>query len=329
VPPHPRIPDFDVFATLGVTPEDPPEAIKAAYRRRVKEHHPDAAGGSDEEIKRINVAYDWLRDPTLRRTYLLATAQRRGPTLEWDARTGRASYPEAPVEWAPYPGADAEDSGYWDQQPPPFAADYDGPRAHRVAALTDRIATAGMPELVDLVHGYRPDMGWTLALVRGIETSGRRDLGAAAVWQVRRAVRERVQELLVSDEVRAVYDDELVGQAVSDRLADLVRGIVLLDVLMPQARARVAAEWTALMGIEAEPPGDEPGLGVAPGGLSRVGRSWSRAPDALRWVAALLAAAIFATAVYALLPSREAVAVIILGLAAAAVTLLRRRSPMR
>jgi hypothetical protein len=306
MPVHPRIPDFDVFEALGVTRDDSPETVKAAYRRRVKEHHPDAAGGSDEEIKRINVAYDWLRDPTLRRTYLLATEGRGTLAQQWGQdETADLDRDEPPASWVAY----------------------EGPRAERIDALTDRIGVAGMAEMVDLVHGYRPDMRWSLALARAIEASGRRELGAAAVWQVRRAVRARVEALVDSPEVRAVYDDELVGQAVSDRLADLARGIVLLDMLAPDARDRVSGEWDALMGPQAGPAGDEPGLGGRTGGLSTLGTSWARAPDAVRWIAVVLAAALYATAANALLPSREAVIVILLGFATVATVFITRRSP--
>jgi hypothetical protein len=306
VPVHPRIPDFDVFEALGVTRDATPEAIKAAYRHRVKEHHPDAVGGSDEAIKRINVAYDWLRDPTLRRTYILAT--------------GRAGTLTPPWSRDPAGGLDRD-------EPPPPDVTYEGPRADRIVGLVDRLGSVDMAELVDLVHGYRPDVRWSHALARALEASGRRDLGAAAVWQVRRAVRDRVEALLESDAIRAAYDDELVGQAVSDRLADLARGIVLLDVLTPGARRRVATEWGAVMGPRSDPPGDGPGLAVRSGPLSALGASWSRMPDALRPIAVMLAAGLYATAANALLPSTAALVVILIGFAFVATVIAARRPP--
>jgi hypothetical protein len=304
MPVPPRIPDFDVFETLGVARDDPPEVIKAAWRQRVKEHHPDASGGSDDQIKRINVAYDWLRDPTLRQTYLLATGGRRSLQADW--------HPEPGVDLDPREG-------------PPFTLRYQGPRTERIDALGNRIGAAGMGELLDLVHGYRPDLRWSFALARGIEVSRRQELGATAVWQIRRAVRDRVDALLVTDALRATYDEELVGHVVSDRLADLVRGIVLLDVLTPAARARLTAEWNQVMGPRAGPPGDEPGIGVRPGGLSNLGASWRRAPDGFRWLTGVLAAALYATAVSALFPSGDAIIVILLGFGIVAAVLLGRR----
>ena len=307
MPPNPQLPDFDPFEVLGVTPDDPSDVIKAAWRQAVKEHHPDAAGGTDERIKRINVAYEWLRDPTLRQTWLLAASGRRA----------------IPQPWGPAPGW--EPAPVWPVEPdePPEQTTYDGPRSERIASLVERIAGAAMDELLDLVHGYRPDLRWSIGLARAVEASRRRAMGAAAVWQVRQAVRARLEVLLEDPAIRAAYDDELVGQVVSDRLADLVRGIVLLDVLMPDARARVAYEWDAVMGGAADEPTDEPALGgrpIAPDPLARV-------PEPARWLVVLLAAAIYATLAVALLPSREAFAAILIGFGVATAFLVRNRRP--
>ncbi len=58
----------DAYQIIGVTPDSTPEAIKAAYRKLIREHHPDklvAAGmppefvaTATEKMKRINAAYD-------------------------------------------------------------------------------------------------------------------------------------------------------------------------------------------------------------------------------------------------------------------------------
>ena len=125
---------------------------------------------------------------------------------------------------------------------------YEGPRAESIAALADRIGSASMDDLLDLVHGYRPERAWSLGLARALEATGRRERGAAAVWHVRGCVRDRLEALLADDAIRAIYDDEFVGQVVSDRLADLARGIVLLDVLTADPRLRVVLEWDAVMG---------------------------------------------------------------------------------
>lgn len=60
----------DAYAVLGVTPRDDFATIKQAWRKLVRENHPDVAKGDPEELTRrlsaINEAYDamvWHRGP--------------------------------------------------------------------------------------------------------------------------------------------------------------------------------------------------------------------------------------------------------------------------
>ena len=46
---------------LGVDPDADEEAIKRAYRSKVKEVHPDTDGGDEEAFKRVNRAYERLQ----------------------------------------------------------------------------------------------------------------------------------------------------------------------------------------------------------------------------------------------------------------------------
>src|SRR6478735_10682118 len=62
----------DYYDLLGVGRGADDAAIKAAYRRLAKEHHPDRHNGcSDKEaqFKAINEAYDVLKDPQKRAAY--------------------------------------------------------------------------------------------------------------------------------------------------------------------------------------------------------------------------------------------------------------------
>ena len=45
---------------LGVDTDADADAIRRAYRARVKETHPDADGGSEEAFKRVTDAYERL-----------------------------------------------------------------------------------------------------------------------------------------------------------------------------------------------------------------------------------------------------------------------------
>jgi hypothetical protein len=66
----------DPFTVLGVPLDASLEAIKAAWRRLAREHHPDVSGGDSAEERRanrrmaeINAAYHELRDPERRRRH--------------------------------------------------------------------------------------------------------------------------------------------------------------------------------------------------------------------------------------------------------------------
>lgn len=47
---------------LGVAPDAGADAVKAAYRDRVKETHPDADGGDEAAFKRVAAAYERLSE---------------------------------------------------------------------------------------------------------------------------------------------------------------------------------------------------------------------------------------------------------------------------
>jgi molecular chaperone DnaJ len=58
----------DLYAVLDVRPDAQAEDIKRAYRRKAREHHPDA-GGDAERFKEVTHAYEVLSDPERRARY--------------------------------------------------------------------------------------------------------------------------------------------------------------------------------------------------------------------------------------------------------------------
>jgi DnaJ-domain-containing protein 1 len=52
----------EAYETLGLDPGASEDAVRRAYRAKVKEVHPDADGGDEEAFKRVNRAYERLRD---------------------------------------------------------------------------------------------------------------------------------------------------------------------------------------------------------------------------------------------------------------------------
>lgn len=57
------------FAVLGVTSTSSQREIQSAYRRLVKEFHPDHYGGGSEPFRQIQEAYAVLADPSRRSAY--------------------------------------------------------------------------------------------------------------------------------------------------------------------------------------------------------------------------------------------------------------------
>ncbi|MFZ5480113.1 MAG: DnaJ domain-containing protein [Myxococcota bacterium] len=49
------------YAVLGLAPGAGYEAVRAAYRRAARQHHPDRTGEGDARMKRINAAHAALR----------------------------------------------------------------------------------------------------------------------------------------------------------------------------------------------------------------------------------------------------------------------------
>jgi molecular chaperone DnaJ len=62
----------DLYAALGVSKTASQDEIKKAYRKLVREHHPDKNPGdtaAEERFKEIQGAYDVLSDPEKRKQY--------------------------------------------------------------------------------------------------------------------------------------------------------------------------------------------------------------------------------------------------------------------
>jgi DnaJ-class molecular chaperone len=87
----------DYYSVLGVARDADDKAIKTAYRRLARKHHPDVNKGKADRFKEINEAYAVLSDPEKRKRY-----DTLGPDWERYARTGAD---------APFEGADPRAGG--------------------------------------------------------------------------------------------------------------------------------------------------------------------------------------------------------------------------
>jgi DnaJ-class molecular chaperone len=77
------------YVVLGITEDAPPEAVKSAYRRLVKEYHPDYYGGESGPFRTLQEAYAILSDPELRRSYDHTLGQSRPRKSVWGAEPTR------------------------------------------------------------------------------------------------------------------------------------------------------------------------------------------------------------------------------------------------
>lgn len=82
----------DHYQVLQVRRDASPEVIAAAYRRLMKDAHPDA-GGDTARARRLNAAYEVLSDVAARQRYDLTLAaehvRERPLPVELAFRTGR------------------------------------------------------------------------------------------------------------------------------------------------------------------------------------------------------------------------------------------------
>lgn len=128
----------DPFAILGLPHDAAVEAIKAAWRRLARQHHPDLTSGDPDVERRatrrmaeINAAYQELRDPQKRQA-ARASAARREDASEWRRRAAAAE--GDPAGQGPGPNR-ANGHGDGAEAPPPGAS-------RRVRPVTARIDTS-------------------------------------------------------------------------------------------------------------------------------------------------------------------------------------------
>ena len=84
----------DPYAVLEVLPSATAAEIKAAYRRLVKQHHPDA-GGDDQRMLALNAAWEVLSDVERRRAHDRTRLQSGRSTTARDLRRAAAEHNRA------------------------------------------------------------------------------------------------------------------------------------------------------------------------------------------------------------------------------------------
>lgn len=60
---------MDYYSILGITKTASQDEIKAAYKQKAKQYHPDKPDGDADLFKQVNEAYETLKDPSKRSQY--------------------------------------------------------------------------------------------------------------------------------------------------------------------------------------------------------------------------------------------------------------------
>jgi len=107
--------DFkDYYAALGVAPDSDEKAIKQAYRKLARQHHPDVKPGdkaAEERFKEINEAYQALSDPERRKKY----DELRNQYQQWSERGGRGDFDWG--RWQAAPGEPGQEAYSYNVSP--------------------------------------------------------------------------------------------------------------------------------------------------------------------------------------------------------------------
>ena len=85
------------YVILGIEPDAPEEDIRQAYLALVKKHPPDH---DPEGFRRIQEAYDLLRDPYRRFELMCDSINPTEPLVRWLDRQGRERDFVGPQPWA-------------------------------------------------------------------------------------------------------------------------------------------------------------------------------------------------------------------------------------
>ena len=222
------IPRDDLYGELEVSRQASVAAIEAAYRRLVKQHHPDVARSDDiERIKRLNLAREWLTDLDRRRRYDVSRGMSATSAIAHhspdggDARSGTRPRPGTPS--GPAPDASSEPARSF------------GANANEV-----RIFLASLRGL-DSERARRVFDGRAVAHAKGY-TAARRV--AAQIGQAKRKTEWQLAREAASVIARGKLGDTTLTEQVVDVLADTAGAIAIRDLLSKSDYKTLLIPWT-------------------------------------------------------------------------------------
>ncbi len=228
------LPDDDLYARLEVSVDASPEAIELAWRALLKRHHPDVAGEDEaalDRAKRINIAHDWLSDPTLRARY---DAERLGLGVAPSVRVRRSGYrPRASrVPWARQPGTRATAPARRSTRPDLVR----GEPAARLARFLGRVSRLTPDELDRLAAAEPPPIAFLATVRRFLTPEARASFAAAEAELGRRVPADAWAQVGVREGLLAVAAELVLTPFLDDMLAEPFRG---------RARERLLRAWEA------------------------------------------------------------------------------------
>jgi curved DNA-binding protein CbpA len=228
----PLVPEDDLYARLEVGTDASPEAIELAWRALLKRHHPDVAGDDAvalERAKRINIAHDWLADPSLRARY---DRERHGRGVDAArVRTG-VRYGRAPRAWpAPPSGARSP------QRRRSARIDLThGEPAERLARFLDRVSRLTTNELDRMAAAEPPPIAFLATIRRFLTPEAAASFAAAEAALATRVPRARWAEVGLREGLLGVAAELVLSGFLDDTLAEPFRG---------RARDRLLRAWEA------------------------------------------------------------------------------------
>jgi hypothetical protein len=223
------IPRDDLYGELEVSRQASVAAIEAAYRRLVKEHHPDVARSDDvERIKRLNLAREWLTDLDRRRRYDVS----RGMSPTSAIAHHSAGGDDAPSGTRRRPGQRSAGSV-------PDASS-EPARSFGVNANEVRIFLASLRGL-DSERARRVFDGRAVAHAKGYTTAKR---VATQVGQSKRKSEWQLAREAASVIARGKLGDTTLTEQVVDVLADTAGAIAIRDLLTKSDYKTLLLPWT-------------------------------------------------------------------------------------
>jgi hypothetical protein len=238
------IPRDDLYGELEVSRQASVAAIEAAYRRLVKQHHPDVARSDDlERIKRLNLAREWLTDLDRRRRYDVSRGISPTSSVAHHSPNGNDAPPGTRRRPGPSPGGSVPD------------ASSEPARSFGVNASEVRIFLAGLRGL-DSERARRVFDGRAVAHAKGY--TGARRL-AAQIGQANRKIEWQLAREAASVIARGKLGDTILTEQVVDVLADTAGAIAIRDLLSSSDYRTLLLPWTwtsaRVEGVKAAVPG--------------------------------------------------------------------------